>query len=64
MCLECGAEFEGTIGCAVGPCIDSAQRDGLGCTLCDKVAKLPQPFFRKSDEATDRDKQQNARINR
>lgn len=33
-------------GCGFGPCINSRERDGTGCDLCDRVAHLPQPVFR------------------
>jgi hypothetical protein len=34
---------EGREGCGFGPCLDSRERGGAGCRLCDVIAKLPQP---------------------
>lgn len=42
---------EGREGCAFGPCLDSIERGGRGCYLCDTIARLPQP--RRSIAAAD-----------
>jgi len=34
---------EGREGCGFGPCLDSRERGGRGCRLCDVIARLPQP---------------------
>lgn len=28
-------------GCGFGPCVDSLERGGAGCDLCDRVAHIP-----------------------
>ena len=40
---------EGREGCAFGPCLNSSERGGRGCHLCDVIAKLPQPGRRLVD---------------
>lgn len=42
-----------TIGCALGPCVKSAQRGGPGCHLCDVIAKLDQPRLRRVSDKDD-----------
>lgn len=42
---------EGREGCGFGPCLDSLERGGRGCTLCDVTAKLPQPGARRLESA-------------
>lgn len=37
---------EGREGCGFGPCLDSIERGGRGCYLCDTIAKLEQPGAR------------------
>lgn len=47
---------EGREGCGFGPCLDSRERGGAGCHLCDVIAKLPQPRRRGAplvDDAAD-----------
>ena len=38
------------MSCGLGPCVNSAERGGKGCYLCDVVAKLPQQEKRQRDE--------------
>lgn len=38
---------EGREGCGFGPCLDSIERGGRGCYLCDTIAKLEQPAARR-----------------
>jgi hypothetical protein len=38
---------EGREGCGFGPCLDSIERGGCGCYLCDTVARLEQPAARR-----------------
>lgn len=42
---------EGREGCGFGPCLDSLERGGRGCYLCDTIAKLEQPAARRVDVA-------------
>ncbi len=44
---------DGREGCGFGPCLASRERGGRGCTLCDVIAKLPQPgnLARQADAA-------------
>jgi hypothetical protein len=37
---------EGREGCGFGPCLDSRERGGRGCYLCDTIARLEQPAAR------------------
>ncbi len=34
---------EGREGCGFGPCLDSRERGGAGCRLCDVIAHLEYP---------------------
>lgn len=44
---------EGREGCGFGPCLDSRERGGRGCYLCDTIATLPQPIKRLAPAAVD-----------
>lgn len=37
---------EGREGCGFGPCLNSLERGGRGCYLCDTIARLEQPAAR------------------
>lgn len=52
---------EGREGCGFGPCLDSIERGGRGCYLCDTIARLAQPAHaRAAADPVDEKKQANA----
>lgn len=39
---------EGREGCGFGPCLESLERGGSGCYLCDTIARLAQPAAKRA----------------